>query len=109
MFGMSSEEFWEESPQLYWAYRLFYLKKLSVDHENEKYLCWLQGNINSQALSIAINNTFGSKKIEYPSYEEMFDNKSKSKEENKKKLTPKEEKNRINLKVQEEFNSCARF
>jgi len=107
MFGMSSEEFWEQSPQLYWAYRLFYLKKLNVERENQKYMCWLQGNVNCTALSIAINNSFSNEKMDYPKYEDMF---GSEEQKEKQKETPKKEKeNKINLKVQEEFNSWARF
>ena len=32
MFGMSSDEFWEQDPKLYWAYRTFYLKQKEIEH-----------------------------------------------------------------------------
>lgn len=106
---MSSEEFWEQSPQLYWAYRTFYFKNMKAKYENQRYLCWLQGSMNTIAFSIAINNCFNKEKKEYPKYDEIFEKMEKEEKEEKKKLTPKEEKNRINLKVQDEFNACARF
>ena len=72
---MSSEEFWEQSPQLYWSYRTFYLKKLDADMEQIKYKSWLEGKINTIATSIAISNCFGDndKTQEYPSFNDMFD------------------------------------
>lgn len=105
MFGMSSEEFWEQSPQLYWSYRTFYIKKIESEREKMKYESWLNGKLNSLSVSIALSNSFSKTKTDFPSFDETF---GKSKEKSK-KLTPKEEKNRINLKVQEEWVSCARF
>lgn len=105
MFGMSSQEFWEEDPQLYWAYRTFYLKKLEMDnkakYEYLKYDSWLKGNMNYIATSTSLNNAFSKTKHDYPKYDKVFE---KTKQENK-KLT----KNEINMKVQEEFNAWARF
>ena len=69
----------------------------------------MQGEINCQALSIAINNNFSKEKINYPTYDEMFVKEDDMKEKKEKKISPKNEKNRINLKVQEEFNAWARF
>lgn len=66
MFGMSSKEFWEDEPQLYWSYRTFYLKKLQLEAENSNYICWLQGNYNCIAVSVALNNAFSKQKAEYP-------------------------------------------
>ena len=106
MFGMSSEEFWEQSPQLYWAYRIFYLKKNEQESELQKYNSWLQGNITFLATQLAIANCFSKEKQEFPSYEKMF--KEKEQEEIK-KLTPKEKEQRKNIMVQEEFNAWARF
>ena len=102
---MSSQEFWEEDPQLYWAYRIFYLKKLEAEskekYEYLKYDSWLKGNMNYIATSISLNNAFSKTKHDYPKFDKVFE---KTKEENK-KLT----KNEINIKVQEEFNAWARY
>lgn len=98
MFGMSSEEFWEEDPQLYWAYRTFYLKRKEEEIELMKHSSWLQGELNYIGFKIALSKVFKSNNIEYPKFEEIF------KEEEKKKTT-----NEVNLRVQEEFNAWARF
>ena len=101
MFGMSSKEFWEDDPQLYWAYRTFYFKQREVDAEDRRYNSWLLGSINMMATSIAINNNFSKQKKDYPRYEDMF---SKN-EETQEKLTKKD----INKKVQEENIIWARY
>ena len=66
MFGMSSKEFWEEDPQLYWSYRTFYIKKDKIEAQKMNFKCWLQGSYNCLAVSIALNNAFSKKKISYP-------------------------------------------
>ena len=102
MFGMSSKEFWEDDPQLYWAYRIFYLKQREVENEDKKYNSWLCGMINMLATSRAINNSFSKQKVNYPTFEEMFENKKTIKQE---KLTKKD----IDKKVQEENIMWARY
>lgn len=76
MFGMSSTEFWDEDPQLYWAYRFSYEKRMEFEQKKEieqiRLACWLQGRANETAYSIALNNAFGKKKIEYPSFKEFY-------------------------------------
>ena len=99
MFGMSSEEFWEEDPQLYWAYRTFYLKQKEMEMEMMRHNAWLQGELNYVAFKIALSKLFKSNDLEYPKFEEVF----------KQKETKKLSKNEINLKVQEEFNNWARY
>ena len=66
MFGMSSKEFWEDDPQLYWSYRTFYLKKIETETEILNYENWLNGSYTYLAVSVALNNSFSKKKIEYP-------------------------------------------
>lgn len=100
MFGMSSEEFWEEDPQLYWAYRTFYLKQKEQEIEEMKHNAWLQGELNYVGFRIALSKLLKNNSVEYPKFEEVFEDKKE-----KKKLS----KNDINLKVQEEFNAWARF
>ena len=105
MYGMSRKEFWEDDPQLYWAYRTFYLKKQEIEQKEKmeymKYNSWLEGNMNCMATSIALNNSFSKTKKEYPKYDKVFE----YEKTNNKKLT----KNEINIKVQEEFNAWARY
>lgn len=107
MFGMSSKEFWEDDPKLYWAYRTFYLKTIEAEqkekYEMMKYSAWLNGNMTSMAVSVALNNAFTKNPKEFPSYEEAFG--ELEKESKKEPLTKKE----ANLMVQEEFNTWARY
>lgn len=105
MFGMSSEEFWEQDPTLYWSYRTFYFKQKEIEQEKLKYESWLNGKINSISVSVAIANCFGKNKIDYPTYKEMFG----EFETQVKKLSPKEKKNKTNMIVQSEFNAWARL
>lgn len=100
MFGMSSTEFWEEDPQLYWAYRTFYLKKKETDFEEMKYNAWLKGSMDYMAVSIALNNSFNKQKIEYPTYDEIC-----KKQEEHKKLTKKD----VDKIAQEQYNAWARY
>ena len=83
MFGMSSKEFWEEDPQLYWAYRTFYLQKTKYDAEESNYKAWLYGNYTCIAVSVALNNAFSKKKAEYPK-EPLGSKKEKEKTSNEK-------------------------
>lgn len=106
MFGMSSEDFWENDPQLYWAYRTFYLKKLELEQkinmEHTRYDSWLKGNLNFFAHSIALSNAFSKTKNDYPEYNKIFD---KQEDKGKKKLT----KNEINIACQQQINEWARM
>ena len=104
MFGMSSTDFWENDPQLYWAYRTFYLKKRKIDSEDIKYNAWLNGNTQSVGAQLAIARTFGKNaQVEYPEYSKMFEDTNIKEGE---RVLTKEEKNKL---VQDEFNAWARF
>lgn len=76
MFGMSSTEFWEEEPQLYWAYRFSFMKKQEIEQQSKieqmRLNCWLQGKINTLAFSIALNNAFSKKHLDFPDYNKLF-------------------------------------
>lgn len=107
MFGMSSEEFWEQDPQLYWSYRTFYLKQKEQEAraqmETIKYTAWLNGQLSYIGVATALNNAFSKTKHDYPKFEEVF---AKTNDDGKpQKLT----KNEVNLRVQEDFNSWARM
>ena len=102
MFGMSSEDFWDNDPKLYWAYRTFYLKQKETQYEEMLYDSWLKGSMNYMATSMALNNAFSKQKLKYPSYEELIKEKNKAKEE--KQFSKKE----INIIAQEEYNYWAR-
>jgi hypothetical protein len=102
MFGMSSEDFWENDPKLYWAYRTFYFKEKEAQYEQMRYDAWLKGSMNYMAVSYSLNNAFNKQKVNYPNYNELCDeanNKMKDR-----KLTKKE----IDLIAQDEFNYWAR-
>lgn len=103
MFGMSSKEFWEEDPQLYWAFRTFYLKQKEFEQKEKteylKYESWLKGNMTYMAQSIALSNAFSKSHKDFPSYENIFEN-----QDEVKKTTQE-----INLHVQKEFNDWARY
>ena len=104
MFGMSSEDFWENDPKLYWAYRTFYLKQKEVDAEEERYKSWLQGSLTYMAVSIALGNAFSKSKQDYPSYEKLFA-KNKEDGEPNKPLTKEE----IKQKAVDNYNMWARY
>lgn len=65
MFGMSSKEFWEDDPQLYWAYQTFYLKQQEMKFERDNQYMWLQGMYIYEGVSIALNNAFQKTKKSY--------------------------------------------
>lgn len=66
-YGMSVKEFWEEDPDLFWAYRFSYYNKLKENEEIFNYQAWLQGAYFYEALNRSIHNTFckQEEKIEY--------------------------------------------
>ena len=99
---MTDKEFWEDDPQLYWSYHIFYQKKIEIENEQIKYNCWLQGKLNCMAQTIAIANCFGkdNDKAEFPDFDKLFNNKAEQKEK-----TPKE----IDNYVRELNNAWARF
>lgn len=109
MFGMTSEEFWEDDPQLYWSYRISFMKKLELEQKQTieyiKYSSWLNGNMNCMAHSISLKNAFskGGKKEKFPEYEKVF--KTNDDKEETKKMT-KEEMKEIAVSMN---NAWARF
>ena len=83
---MSIKDFWEEDPELFWAYRFSYINKLKRENEINNYNAWLQGMYFFEGVSIAIANSFGKAKLKYPTEPCGF----KEKEDNTPKLTEKE-------------------
>ena len=55
---MSSKEFWEEDPQLYWAYQTFYLKQQEIQFDRDNQYMWLQGMYIYEGVSVALHNAF---------------------------------------------------
>lgn len=106
MFGMSSEDFWEKDPKLYWAYRTFYLKQKEIEAEEEKYKCWLQGSMTYMAVSIALSNAFSKSKHNYPTYQELFAQNVENDDGEQDKPLTKEE---IKQKAIDNYNMWARY
>ena len=105
MFGMSSKEFWEEDPQLYWSYRTFYLKKMQLEAEELNYKSWLYGSYSHLAVSIALNNAFSKKKLKYPEKPYgLKDNKAKTELQEKLEKEPNKD-----IRQQIEYNYWARL
>lgn len=67
-YGMSVKEFWEDSPDLFWAYRFSYFERLKNENEIFNQNAWLQGAYIYEAVQVAINNSFGKHKEEYHKY-----------------------------------------
>ncbi len=67
-YGMSIKEFWEDEPDLFWAYRFSYYERVETEQKNANTIAWLQGAYFYEAISIALSNSFGGKnsqKLEY--------------------------------------------
>lgn len=64
-YGMSVKEFWEDNPDLFWAYRFSYFNRVKNEQEIFNYNAWLQGGYICEAVQVAINNCFNKQKIEY--------------------------------------------
>ena len=65
-YGMSVKEFWEDNPDLFWAYRFSYYTNMKREQEDMNFKAWLQGAYFHEAVSIALANSFGKgKKVSY--------------------------------------------
>lgn len=71
---MTEKEFWEDDPQLYWAYHIFYTKQQKRKREEEQYKAWLQGKLTYIAHSCSLRDGFGKETSNkgFPKYEEIF-------------------------------------
>ena len=65
-YGMSVKEFWEDDPNLFWAYRFSYYERIKNEQETFNYNAWLQGIYFYNAISIALSNGFGKSHYKYP-------------------------------------------
>lgn len=63
---MSNKEFWEDDPDLFWAYRFSYIRKQEEKGKLLHYMAWLNGAYVNDAVSVALNNAFSKDKIDYP-------------------------------------------
>lgn len=77
---MPLQEFWNDDPDLLWAYRNSYMQKMEQDLEIEKqminYKAWLQGLYNNRAVVSAL-----SKDIQYFEQPIEFNKQPKTKQE----------------------------
>lgn len=64
-YGMSTDEFWKQDPELFWAYRFSYIEKKKREQEENNYQAWLQGAYIWEAVSVALSNAFSKEKISY--------------------------------------------
>lgn len=65
-YGMSVKEFWEDNPDLFWAYRFSYYTKEKNNQEAMNFQLWLQGAYFFEAVSVALANSFGKgKRLSY--------------------------------------------
>ena len=55
---MSIKEFWEDDPDLFWAYRFSYINRKKFEQEEMNTHCWLQGAYFYEAISVALSNAF---------------------------------------------------
>ena len=84
-YGMSVKEFWEDNPDLFWAYRFSYFTRLKSEQEIFNNNAWLQGAYFHEAVSVALCNAFGKQKVKYSEKPYGFDERAEITEEQKKK------------------------
>lgn len=65
-YGMSVKEFWEDNPDLFWAYRFSYYEKMRLEQKIFNHNAWLQGAYFFDGLSVALSNAFSKNKLYYP-------------------------------------------
>ena len=90
---MSAKEFWEDDPDLFWAYRFSYINKKKQEQEEANVNCWLQGAYFYEAISVALSNAFSKQQTQYR--DQPFDLSGTSKV---KKQNPKQNSLEIQLK-----------
>lgn len=93
---MSVREFWNEEPELLWAYRKSYMEKFKIQNEINNYNSWLNGLYFFDAISKSLYNSFGKKEhqqaLNYMQEPIDFSKKPKTKEElEKEKILEMEE------------------
>lgn len=77
---MPTFEFWNDDPDLLWAYRSSYMQKLEMEAEKINYVAWLNGLYVYEGVSIALSY-LGKSNAKYP--EKPHDMKIKTEEEKK--------------------------
>ena len=90
--GMTYKEFWEEDPEMFWAYCFYFYKKQRIDLDDANFKAWLNGLYVYNAVATSLANSFrgkNDKSIEYLGQPLELDlcGKEKTKEENKQELS----------------------
>lgn len=67
---MSIAEFWEEEPDLLWAYRKSYMERFKLQKETINMTAWLNGLYVFDAISTALYNAFAKSGTQPRSYVE---------------------------------------
>lgn len=83
-FGMSTQEFWHEEPDLLWTYRKVYMDKLKIQNKLDNQQAWRIGLYVYEAVAVVIHNALRKEGQPAQSYcEEPYDfnNISKTQEE----------------------------
>ena len=83
---MSTTEFWEDAPDLFWAYRFSYVNKLKEQRNLNNFNAWLQGAYFYEAISVSLSNAFGNKKTPYRDKPFDFNIDSSTKNKNEKSV-----------------------
>ena len=86
-YGMSVKEFWEDNPDLFWAYRFSYYSKLKSNQEMYNYNAWRQGAYFYEAIVVALSNGFGKGNLKYPDTPfGIYENAKQTEEQRKQQL-----------------------
>lgn len=56
---MAVKEFWNDEPELLWAYRKSYMDKMKINNELSNYNAWLIGAYVFEGTSKSLYNAFG--------------------------------------------------
>lgn len=97
-YGMSVKEFWEEDPDLFWAYRFSFYENIRATKEYDNFKAWLQGAYFFEAVSIALSNSFGKGKAKYPEKPYII---SEEEQERENKRKQRELETRIKNRIKE--------
>ena len=78
---MSVKEFWEDNPDLFWAYRFSYYTNKKLEQQEMNFQLWLQGAYFHEAVAVALSNSFGKgKKISYTQKPYVLDKEEEERE-----------------------------
>lgn len=97
---MTYKEFWEEDPDIFWAYHFYFYRKQEIDTERINFTAWLNGLYIYNAVSTAVSNSFrakGSKANDYIG--QPIDLQLNKKQETKKKT--QDELSDLDLKIKD--------